>query len=62
MEAVIEKTERLTGLALCRKMLSEKKETQRQMREEWVTDPDKMKILNELIKENETRGRRTFEL
>ncbi len=62
MEVVIEKTERLTGLALCKKMLSEKKETQRQMREEWITDPDKMKILNELISRNEERGTRIIRL
>ena len=62
MEAVIEKTKRLTGLALCKKMLSEKKETQRQMQEEWITDPDKMKILNELIRRNEERGTRIIRL
>jgi len=56
MEAVIEKTERLTGLALCRKMMSEKKETQRKMREEWETNPEKMRILNELLRRNEERG------
>jgi hypothetical protein len=62
MEAIIEKPKRLTGLALCKKMLSEKKETQRQMREEWETDSEKMIILNELIKENEAIGRRTISL
>jgi len=62
MEVIIEKPKRLTGLALCKKMLSEKKETQRQMREEWETDSEKMIILNELIKENEAIGRRTISL
>ncbi len=56
MEAVIEKTERLTGLALCRKMMSEKKETQRQMREDFKTNPEVRKIVEELRRRNEERG------
>lgn len=62
MEAIIEKPKRLTGLALCKKMLSEKKETQKQMREDFETNPEVRKIIDELIKENEARGRRTISL
>ena len=56
MEAVIEKTKRLTGLALCKKMLSEKKETQRQMREDFKTNPEVIRIVQELRKRNAERG------
>jgi hypothetical protein len=56
MEVIIEKPKRLTGLALCKKMLSEKKETQRQMREDFKTNPEIQKIIEELKKRNEERG------
>jgi len=47
MEAIIEKPKRLTGLVLCKKMLLEKKETQRQMREDFKTNPEIQKIVEE---------------
>jgi hypothetical protein len=37
-------------------MLSEKKETQRQMREDFKTNPEIQKIIEELKKRNEERG------
>jgi hypothetical protein len=69
MEAIVEKTiEQLTAerferaIAFSKAMMERKRETKRQMQEEWKTNPEKRLIFDDLIKENEARGSRIIKL
>ena len=69
MEAVIEKTaEELAkerharALAFSKMMVERKKETIKEMREEYKIYPEKMEAWNELMAENERRGSRVIRL